>query len=89
MLLPDEKINIKRALRVFYHIHQHGQLLEGKHFLNGLSASSDHDGYTIVLSNAEVELTIFFHNKYELKSRNSLALQGFLEQLRILDQVKH
>ncbi len=85
-MLPDDKLNIHRALRVFHRIHEQGEVVDGQHCLNGIYAQTDFDGYTVTLSNKDVELSIFFHNKYQLTSKNDFALQDFLNTLKILDK---
>jgi hypothetical protein len=39
---------------------------------------TDFDGYTISLSDAQVRLDIFFHNKYKFDYPNHEALENFL-----------
>ncbi len=54
----------------------------------GLTASQDFDGYTIILKDDYVSVTVFFHNKFSLDYTRSAALQGFLEKLDQVDRVK-
>ncbi|AZG34971.1 MAG: DUF3081 domain-containing protein [Shewanella psychromarinicola] len=81
------EIDIHRALKVFNKVTQHGEkrAIEDGHFghdywLCGISAQTDHDGYTITLSDAQVSLTVFFHNKYQFEYPTSDALDNFLRR---------
>ena len=64
------EIDIHRALRVFNKVTTLGDKqsdsTESVYHLCGLNALTDFDGYTISLSDAQVRLDIFFHNKYNL-----------------------
>jgi len=76
-----EKINIKMALRAFNRIRQEGTERAGEHHLNGVSAGSDFDGYTITLHDDYVTLQIFFHNKFKLDFVNKRHLNTFIERI--------
>lgn len=75
------ELDIHKMLKAFQKIVKHGIARGDSRILNGILAQSDFDGYTIVLSDDDVSLTIFFHNKYELKSKNKFSEQQFFEKI--------
>ncbi|MDA0273506.1 MAG: DUF3081 family protein [Proteobacteria bacterium] len=79
-----EKINIKMALRAFNRIRLEGIERSGEHHLNGVSAGSGFDGYTITLHDDYVTLRIFFHNKFKLDFVNKRHLKTFIERIEII-----
>ena len=76
------EIDIHRALRVFNKVATLGEKqsdnIQSVYRLCGLNALTDFDGYTIILSDAQVRLDIFFHNKYKFDYPNNEALENFL-----------
>ena len=76
------EIDIHRALRVFNKVTTLGDKqsdsTESVYRLCGLNAVTDFDGYTISLSDVQVRLDIFFHNKYKFDYPNNEALENFL-----------
>ncbi|MCL1114564.1 MULTISPECIES: DUF3081 domain-containing protein [Shewanella] len=86
------EIDIHRALKVFNKVTQYGEkrmtantdakasVFGSDYYLCGISAQTDHDGYTIVLSDAQVSLTVFFHNKYQFEYPSNDALDNFLRR---------
>ena len=95
------EIDIHRALKVFNKVTQYGEkraLEDGfgghDYWLCGISAQTDHDGYTITLSDAQVSLTVFFHNKYQFEYPTNDALDNFLRRFNDVENfqaswVKH
>lgn len=79
------EIDIHRALRVFNKVATLGEKqsdnIQSVYRLCGLNALTDFDGYTISLSDAQVRLDIFFHNKYKFDYPNNEALENFLARL--------
>ncbi|WP_144391830.1 DUF3081 family protein [Pleionea sediminis] len=75
------QLDIHKTLKIFQTIIKHGSKIDNKHRLNGVFADSDFDGYTIVLTDEKVTLTVFFHNKYQIDSPNKLAEQEFFQKL--------
>ncbi len=79
----ESKVDVARALKAVSRIQANGkpnhkQLLQYR----GIELETDYDGYTVILRNADVSLTIFFHNKHELKFKNRPALDDFYETLK-------
>ncbi len=74
------KIDIAVVLRTIARIQTKGTSAgDQKLEYRGLELESDFDGYTVVLRNKDVTLTVLFHNKYDLKFRNRPALDDFYE----------
>ncbi len=74
----------KHILRVYEYIQQHGEPYElGKH-LEGITAFSDIDGYTIYLQGNGVLLRFGFHNKYDLEYEHSKLKEEFLKKLDVI-----
>ena len=82
----ETAIPIRQALRVFQKVCDEGEKQGDSYVLNGLTASTDFDGYTVYLSSADVTLTIYFHNKYDVQCKNRLALQNFVALINKLDK---
>ncbi|MBX2859230.1 MAG: DUF3081 domain-containing protein [Cellvibrionaceae bacterium] len=81
----DDKISIKKALRVFQKILDSGEKTDSEFRLNGLRASTDFDGYAVTLRNDYVCLDIFFHNKFAFKYSNQRERDLFLDKLDQID----
>ncbi len=81
----DAEINIHQVLKVFQKVVKYGTQTGEKNRLEGITAESDFDGYTIVLSDGKVSLTVFFHNKYQLDSPNQFSTNEFFEKIRLIE----
>mgnify|MGYP003626406894 CR=1 FL=1 len=76
-----DKINVKTALRAFNRIREEGRERDGEFHMQGITAASDYDGYTISLRDDYVTLQIFFHNKFKLDFVNKRHLDAFVERI--------
>lgn len=74
-------LDTQLVLQVYNHIHQHGEQHEHGKILEGISAFSDLDGYTIYLQGSGVLLRFGFHNKYDLSYDNEKQKDQFLNKL--------
>ncbi len=81
----EEHFDINQALRVFDKIVTNGDKHEDKYTYQGITAWSDTDGYTVQLSDDEVSVSIYFHNRYEFNYDNSRLLETFLNKLKAID----
>ena len=79
-------LDLHMLLRVFEKIRNHGEETEQGHQLEGVKAQSDFDGYTVVLTDVQCTLTLFFHNKYEFDYPNSTAREQFEKRLGYIDK---
>ena len=82
----NEKVNLKKALRVFDTIVTKGQRDGDEYSLNGLTAFTDFDGYTATIKNDYVRLAIFFHNNiaFEYSSKKEKGI--FLDKIATMDK---
>ena len=76
----DDKIRVKDALAVFGKITAKGSKTTEGYIFNGITAKSDYDGYTIVLCNQYVTLTVFFHNKFTFDYTSAKERDRFLDK---------
>lgn len=81
----DEKIDVRKALRVFQQIMSDGERIDNQYHLNGLVAHTDFDGYTATIRNDYVCLDIFFHNKFSFTYSDNKEKMLFLEKMNTLD----
>lgn len=82
----EQKIDVKQALRVFDKITKNGgKTAEGWRY-RGLTAETDFDGYTVFIRSQNVELTIFFHNKFTVNYSRALDLENFIELMNKIDR---
>ncbi|KZY71025.1 hypothetical protein A3742_00585 [Oleiphilus sp. HI0071] len=79
-----QKIEVRKALKAFELIRQFGEQEGDEYRLYGVSASSDFDGYNLLLKDARVKLHIFFHNKFECDFDSKSALDAFIGKLDAL-----
>jgi len=82
----QNRLNIHQMLKTFHKIVEHGHKSGHQYRLNGVTASSDLDGYTVYLSDDKVTLTIFFHNKYDLSAGNKFDEMAFFEKLKVIEK---
>lgn len=78
------KIDINLALLAFDKVMQQGTKSAEGRTLEGLTASTDFDGYTLVLQDKLSSLTIFFHNKYELKGPDNKAIDRLTKNIEYI-----
>lgn len=86
------EIDVRQALTVFSTIADKGTASKNNegttvHTLNGLTAESSFDGYTITIKNDYVSLSIFFHNQFSFNYLNSKEKDSFLEKMRIIEKM--
>ncbi len=81
----DDKIDIKKILRVFDIMVTEGEKVGDEYRLNGLSAIVGFDGYTITIRNEYVSLDVFFHNAFTFNSSDQKQKLLFLERVDAID----
>jgi hypothetical protein len=84
------ELESRLVLSVFDKIRQHGDVKDDKqfdkvYFLEGVSAATDFDGYTLYLKDASVNLSFGFHNKYHFDSESHEQVEQFEKKLRYID----
>lgn len=83
-----DKLDVKQALKVFQIITEKGTKNADAYSLEGIEASSDIDGYTIILANDYVTLSIGFHSRHHLTSTNKREEQLFFEKIQKISKLK-
>ena len=84
----DTRVDVHQALRVFQKIQELGTRADDNYRYKGITATSDYDGYTLILKDDYVTLTILFHSKFKLEYRGTVRLVHFLEQLSDIDRYR-
>lgn len=79
------EIDSKFILKVFEKIRQHGQTKDAGYLLDGITAYSDFDGYTVFMEDANVKLRFGFHNQYHFDYEKDEHLQQFEKKLKNID----
>ena len=77
----DHHIDIPKCLRAFASILEKGEKAEDGYHLEGITAQSLDDGYTVVLRNRQCCLNIYFHNKFGLESADRDDAEAFIKHL--------
>lgn len=75
-------IDFRLILDAYEKIHTHGEAQQGQHVLEGITAFTDHDGYTVFLEGHGVKMRLEFHNKYHLDYDNGDQLDKFIRALK-------
>lgn len=84
----DARLDIRLVLRAFNTVRDRGEKRGDGYFWQGITASSDFDGYTLELNDGHCTLTVRFHNKYTFDSPNRVFRQQFIDQLKRIDQLR-
>ncbi len=84
----ETSVDVRQALRVFDKIQRYGQQRENEKQLFGVFASTGFDGYTVTLRDANVELNVLFHNKFNIEFKNRHFLKEFLAALSRIDHAQ-
>lgn len=77
----ETKIDTHQALLAVNAVLTNGHSSDAGTSWRGLTVTSDLDGYTVTLSDDQVELRLLFHNKFQLKCPNRYAQIAFIEKL--------
>jgi len=80
----NTKLNISDAYRAYATLLNHGERLEDGYTLNGVTAYTGHDGYTVTLSDGVVSARLMFHSKIQFESPGSQALSRFISRINEL-----
>jgi|TARA_B110000977_G_scaffold186202_1_gene251849 4-hydroxyphenylpyruvate dioxygenase-like putative hemolysin len=77
----DTKIDTHKALLAANAVMTYGtNTARGMHW-HGITVLADPDGYTVTLTDDNVELRLLFHNKFQLQSKNRYSHVAFVEKL--------
>lgn len=81
MEAKDRKVDVRMALRAYQNITRLGERDGEGYKYDGLTASTDFDGYTVVISDGAVTLRIFFHHRFSIEPDKGKAIDQFLARL--------
>lgn len=74
------------VLSLFDKIRLNGAAKDGVYLLEGITAFTDHDGYTLFIEDALVKLRFGFHNQYHYDYEKPEHLEQFQKKLRNIDK---
>ncbi|APE06593.1 hypothetical protein BM528_13145 [Alteromonas sp. RW2A1] len=80
------ELDSKFLLQVFDKIRQHGAKEGDEYKLMGITAFTDHDGYTLFIEDVNVKLQFGFHNKYHFDYDSSDHYNAFEKKLKEIDK---
>ncbi|RUO23898.1 DUF3081 domain-containing protein [Aliidiomarina minuta] len=80
------ELDTREILAVFEKIRNHGELKDERYQLAGVTAFTDHDGYTVFMEDASVKLRTGFHNTYHLDYSSQRDAENFLKKLHQIDR---
>ncbi|MEZ9593108.1 DUF3081 family protein [Shewanella sp. 10N.261.52.F9] len=70
-------MSLSKHLFVFNHVLSNGTRLDGKYYLDGLTAWHDLDGYTCYLGYQDLVMTLFFHGRFAYEYQKRLTYNEF------------
>lgn len=79
-------LDSKFLLRVFDKIRLHGDKQEEQYILDGITAYTDLDGYTLYIEDALVKLRFGFHNQYHFDYEKNDHFEKFEKKLKGIDE---
>ncbi|MEM8768082.1 MAG: DUF3081 family protein [Pseudomonadota bacterium] len=88
----DGKVTSRLVLAAYQVIREQGQAApdeDGVRELDGLTASGDFDGYTVIVSDGLVTVRALFHNQLDIQAPDGRALENFLKRLRRVAAGRH
>lgn len=74
------------VLRVFDKIRQFGTKQDDRYQLNGITAFTDMDGYTLFIEDPKVKLQYGFHNQYHFDYESDEHVNQFTKKLKSIDE---
>ena len=78
------EIESRFLLSVFDKIRNHGVLSDREYLLDGITAYTDHDGYTLFIEDALVKLRFGFHNQYHFDYAKPQHKESFEKKLKAI-----
>ncbi|GAC15113.1 DUF3081 domain-containing protein [Aliiglaciecola lipolytica] len=82
------EVDSRFILNVFEKIREKGETVDGGHLFQGVKAYTDHDGYTVFLEDALVNLRFGFHNQYHFDYEKPEHLEQFEKKLKAISQAE-
>lgn len=84
--MTEKRVDTHLVLKAFEVIRSQGKTVAGEYLYEGFTASTDFDGYTLFIRDSQAAITLFFHNKYDVKFEKVEHLDAFLKRLYALAQ---
>lgn len=81
----ERPVSTHLLLNVAGIIRADGVATEQGYQLGGVTLVMSYDGYTFVLKNNRVSLTLHFHNTYDIDAPDNDSLDQFYAQLKAID----
>ncbi|BBN83960.1 hypothetical protein PA25_39450 [Pseudoalteromonas sp. A25] len=75
------ELDSKTILSVYEYIQKHGDVTDEGKLLNGITAFSDIDGYTIYFKGSGVMMRYGFHNTYHLDYEHDKHKDDFIAKI--------
>ncbi|MFC3023609.1 DUF3081 domain-containing protein [Vibrio zhugei] len=75
------EIEQTKILHAYENIMKHGKPTEFGKIYEGIEAYSDYDGYSVYLRGSGVELSVGFHNTYNLDYQSEHQKEDFLKKI--------
>ncbi|WP_417690202.1 DUF3081 family protein [Pseudidiomarina sp.] len=83
------EVDQRLVLDAYEKIHEHGKAEQGKHTLEGITAYTDHDGYTLFIEGHNVQMRLEFHNKYHFDYNSERDFDMFMRKLEQISRDYH
>ncbi|WP_218352536.1 DUF3081 family protein [Alteromonas lipotrueiana] len=80
------ELDNKFLLQVFDKIRQFGEKKDDRYLLNGITAFTDMDGYTLYVEDPKVKLQYGFHNQYHYDYESKDDIESFEKKLKEIDK---
>ncbi len=80
------ELDSKFLLQVFDKIRQFGEKEGDKYHLNGITAFTDLDGYTLFIEDSQVKLSFGFHSQYHFDYEDREHYEKFEKKLKQIDK---
>lgn len=80
------ELDTREILNIFEKITEHGKSEEGRYTLEGITAFTDHDGYTVYMEGHNTKLQTGFHNTYRLDYGTQRDADLFIKKLKYIDK---
>ncbi|MCT7655396.1 DUF3081 domain-containing protein [Oceanimonas sp. NS1] len=77
----QNELDNRVILEVFDKIRRFGEPYEDGHMLEGIVATSDFDGYSVVLSGSGVTLQLNFHQSYHFEYDSATIKEQFMSKV--------
>lgn len=81
------ELDSRFILGIFEKIRQKGKPHEDGYILEGVKAYTDHDGYTVFLQDAHVQLRFGFHNQYHFDYEKEEHYHQFEKKLLAISKL--